>query len=45
VRHTLGIDAFGINAFRAEHEGELVVKEHSDSPRRSGRVPAVARRV
>lgn len=31
VRHTLGIDAFGINAYRAEKEGDLVVEEHADS--------------
>jgi quercetin dioxygenase-like cupin family protein len=30
VRHTLGIDAFGINAYRAEKEGDLVVEEHAD---------------
>jgi quercetin dioxygenase-like cupin family protein len=30
VRHRLGIDAFGINAYRAENEGDLVVEEHAD---------------
>lgn len=30
VRHTLGIDAFGINAYTAEAAGELVVEEHED---------------
>jgi quercetin dioxygenase-like cupin family protein len=30
VRHALGIDAFGINAYRAENEGDLVVEEHED---------------
>jgi quercetin dioxygenase-like cupin family protein len=30
VRHTLGIDAFGVNAYRAEREGDLVVEEHAD---------------
>jgi hypothetical protein len=31
VRHALGIDAFGINAYRAENPGDLVVEEHEDS--------------
>jgi quercetin dioxygenase-like cupin family protein len=30
VRHALGIDAFGINAYRAENAGDLVVEEHAD---------------
>jgi mannose-6-phosphate isomerase-like protein (cupin superfamily) len=30
VRHALGIDAFGINAYRGDHEGDLVVEEHED---------------
>jgi tetratricopeptide (TPR) repeat protein len=30
VRHRLGIDAFGINAYRAVNEGDLVVEEHAD---------------
>ena len=30
VRHALSIDAFGINAYRAEEVGELVVEEHQD---------------
>jgi tetratricopeptide (TPR) repeat protein len=30
VRHTLGIDAFGINAYHAEEVGELVVEDHED---------------
>lgn len=30
VRHTLGIDAFGINAYHAENVGDLVVEEHAD---------------
>jgi hypothetical protein len=28
VRHVLGIDAFGVNAYRGESEGDLVVEEH-----------------
>jgi hypothetical protein len=30
VRHRLGIDAFGINAYQAVNEGDLVVEEHAD---------------
>jgi mannose-6-phosphate isomerase-like protein (cupin superfamily) len=30
VRHTLGVDAFGINAYRAENVGDLVVEDHED---------------
>ncbi len=30
VRHTLGIEAFGINAYHGENEGDLVVEEHRD---------------
>lgn len=30
VRHALGIDAFGINAYHGENEGDLVVEEHTD---------------
>ena len=30
VRHTLGVDAFGINAYRAENAGDLVVEDHAD---------------
>jgi tetratricopeptide (TPR) repeat protein len=30
VRHTLGISAFGINAYHGEKEGDLVVEEHAD---------------
>jgi len=30
VRHTLGVDAFGINAYRADRVGDLVVEEHAD---------------
>jgi tetratricopeptide (TPR) repeat protein len=30
VRHTLGIDAFGINAYYGENEGDLVVEDHRD---------------
>jgi tetratricopeptide (TPR) repeat protein len=30
VRHTLGIDAFGINAYVGANEGDLVVEEHAD---------------
>lgn len=30
VRHALGIDAFGINAYRGEEPGDLVVEEHAD---------------
>jgi quercetin dioxygenase-like cupin family protein len=30
VRYTLGVDAFGINAYRAERAGDLVVEDHED---------------
>lgn len=30
VRHRLGVDAFGINAYRAESVGDLVVEDHAD---------------
>jgi hypothetical protein len=30
VRHTLAIDAFGINAYHGEREGDLVVEDHAD---------------
>jgi tetratricopeptide (TPR) repeat protein len=30
VRYALGIDAFGINAYHGENEGDLVVEEHAD---------------
>ncbi|MGB2952229.1 MAG: tetratricopeptide repeat protein [Gaiellaceae bacterium] len=30
VRHTLGVDAFGINAYHADEVGDLVVEEHAD---------------
>lgn len=30
VRHTLGVSAFGINAYHAPDEGDLVVEEHAD---------------
>jgi tetratricopeptide (TPR) repeat protein len=30
VRHVLGINAFGINAYHGEREGDLVVEEHAD---------------
>jgi tetratricopeptide (TPR) repeat protein len=30
VRHTLAIEAFGINAYHGENEGDLVVEEHRD---------------
>jgi mannose-6-phosphate isomerase-like protein (cupin superfamily) len=30
VRHALDVTAFGINAYHAEQEGELVVEEHAD---------------
>jgi mannose-6-phosphate isomerase-like protein (cupin superfamily) len=30
VRHTLGVDAFGINAYRADQPGDLVVEDHED---------------
>jgi tetratricopeptide (TPR) repeat protein len=30
VRHALSIDAFGINAYRGEEEGDLVVEDHAD---------------
>jgi tetratricopeptide (TPR) repeat protein len=30
VRYTLGVDAFGINAYQGENEGDLVVEEHRD---------------
>jgi tetratricopeptide (TPR) repeat protein len=30
VRYTLGVDAFGINAYHGQNEGDLVVEEHED---------------
>jgi mannose-6-phosphate isomerase-like protein (cupin superfamily) len=30
VRYALGVDAFGINAYQGENEGDLVVEEHKD---------------
>jgi tetratricopeptide (TPR) repeat protein len=30
IRHTLGVDAFGINAYHAARAGDLVVEEHAD---------------
>jgi quercetin dioxygenase-like cupin family protein len=30
VRHALGVDAFGINAYHGESEGDLVVEDHAD---------------
>lgn len=30
VRHALGIDAFGVNAYHGENQGDLVVEEHTD---------------
>lgn len=30
VRYTLGVDAFGINAYHGENKGDLVVEEHED---------------
>lgn len=30
VRYTLGVDAFGVNAYHAEEAGDLVVEEHED---------------
>jgi quercetin dioxygenase-like cupin family protein len=30
VRYALGVDAFGINAYHGENEGDLVVEEHAD---------------
>lgn len=30
VRHALGVSAFGVNAYRGEREGDLVVEEHED---------------
>jgi mannose-6-phosphate isomerase-like protein (cupin superfamily) len=30
VRYALGIDGFGINSCRGDHEGDLVVEEHAD---------------
>jgi tetratricopeptide (TPR) repeat protein len=30
VRYTLGVDAFGINAYHGENEGDLVTEEHAD---------------
>jgi tetratricopeptide (TPR) repeat protein len=30
LRHELGVDAFGINAYRGAEPGELVVEEHED---------------
>ena len=32
MRRRLGIGAFGINAFRAPHEGDSVVEDHVESP-------------
>jgi hypothetical protein len=32
VRRRLGIGAFGTNAYRAEHAGDLIVEEHVESP-------------
>jgi hypothetical protein len=31
VRHHLGVEAFGVNAYVAEHEGDLVIEEHDES--------------
>ncbi len=31
VRHALGIDAFGINAYQGAEPGDLVVEEHEDA--------------
>lgn len=30
VRYSLGVDAFGINAYHGEKEGDLVVEDHAD---------------
>jgi hypothetical protein len=30
VRHHLGVEAFGVNAYVAEHEGEVVIEEHEE---------------
>lgn len=32
VRRALGIEAFGVNAFRAERAGETVIEDHVESP-------------
>ena len=32
VRRRLGIGAFGTNAYRAEHKGDVVIEEHVESP-------------
>lgn len=32
LRRRLGIASFGINAFRAAHEGDVVIEEHVESP-------------
>jgi tetratricopeptide (TPR) repeat protein len=32
VRRTLGIGAFGVNAYRADREGDTVVEDHVESP-------------
>ena len=31
VRHHLGIDAFGINAYAASHPGQVVIEEHDEA--------------
>lgn len=30
VRYTLGVDAFGVNAYHGENPGDLVVEDHAD---------------
>jgi quercetin dioxygenase-like cupin family protein len=32
VRHELGVQAFGTNAFVADREGEVVIEEHDELP-------------
>lgn len=32
LRRRLGVEAFGINAFRASKQGEIVIEEHVESP-------------
>ena len=32
VRRRLGVEAFGINAYRAAHAGDVVIEEHVESP-------------
>jgi hypothetical protein len=31
LRHELGVRAFGINAFRADHVGQIIVERHQET--------------